>query len=340
MPEGDTIFRSATTLRSALVGGVIEAARIRDRQFECERITGSTVGAVEARGKHLLMHLAPPPSKGAARGRICSETEAGANGEPPRSHAGLAVTRPHEGVAQGGRDALATAALGDDGEPPVAKASRPLSGAAQLILHSHMGMTGSWHVYHPGDAWRKPEHYAALVLRISGLDVICFSPRLLELLTADQLRRHRHLRRLGPDLLDPQFDHAEALQRLRGQDRLPLGEAVMNQTLVAGIGNIYKSEVLFLMGFDPFAPVGSFSDEELAAMLQKARYLLRRNSGGPRRTTRFGSDAGRMWIYGKSGQPCPKCGATIRLRRQGDAGRTTCWCPQCQPRRAGGDARL
>lgn len=196
-----------------------------------------------------------------------------------------------------------------------------------------MGMTGSWHVYHPGQPWRKPERYAALVLAINRLEVVCFSPRLLELLTADQLRRHPHLQRLGPDLLDPQFDAAAAVARLRSRNGVPLGEAVMNQRLVAGIGNIYKSEVLFIMGFDPFSPVGCYSDEELAAMLSKARYLLRRNSGGPNRTTRFGSDAGRMWVYGRSGQPCPKCGATIRLRRQGEAGRTTCWCPECQPPR-------
>ena len=87
------------------------------------------------------------------------------------------------------------------------------------------------------------------------------------------------------------------------------------------------------MGFDPFSPVERYSDEELVAMLKKARYLLRRNSGGPNRITRVGSDAGRMWVYGNSGRPCPKCGTIIKLRRQGEAGRTTCWCPECQPPR-------
>jgi endonuclease-8 len=243
-------------------GRVIEDARLRDHQFECERIIGSTVAGIEARGKHLLMHL-----------------------------------------------------------------------SANSAIHSHMGMTGSWHVYHPGQAWLKPTHYAALVLTINKLEVICFSPRLLELLTADQLRRHPHLQQLGPDLLANEFDMPAAIARFRQRDALPLGEAVMNQRLVCGIGNIYKSEVLFLMTFDPFAPVSQFSDDELTRMLTKARYLLRRNSGGPNRTTRFGSDAGRMWVYGKSGRPCPKCGAVIQLRRQGEAGRTTCWCPECQPAR-------
>ena len=284
MPEGDTIFRAATTLRPAMEGRVIEDARIRDRQFECDRIIGSTVTGIEARGKHLLMHL----RKGGPRAEPVAA---------PRLDGSLAL---------------------------------PINAAA---IHSHMGMTGSWHVYHPGQAWQKPTHYAALVLAINKLEVICFSPRLLELLTADQLRRHPHIQQLGPDLLAKAFDMPAAIARLRQRNSLPLGEAVMNQRLVCGIGNIYKSEVLFLLKFDPFAPVSQFSDDELIGMLTKARYLLRRNSGGPNRTTRFGSDAGRMWVYGKSGQPCPKCGTVIQLRRQGEAGRTTCWCPECQPAR-------
>ncbi|HEX6963211.1 MAG TPA: DNA-formamidopyrimidine glycosylase family protein [Lacipirellula sp.] len=262
MPEGDTIFRSATTLRPAMEGRVIEDARIRDRQFECERIVGRTVTNVEARGKHLLMHL--------------------------------------------DNDAA---------------------------IHSHMGMTGSWHVYHPGQPWRKPTHYAALQLAIYSLEVICFSPRLLELLTEDQLRRHPHLSRLGPDLLSTALDIDSAVARFRARNHLPLGEAVMNQTIVSGIGNIYKSECLFIMQLDPFAPVERYSDDELARLIAKARYLLRRNSGGPNRTTRVGSDAGRMWVYGKSGRPCPKCGSVIEIRRQGEQGRTTYWCRECQPAR-------
>ena len=99
--------------------------------------------------------------------------------------------------------------------------------------------------------------------------MICFSPKLLELLTADQLRRHPHLTRLGPDLLAAEFDVAAAVARFRARNDLPLGEAVMNQTIVCGIGNVYKSDLLFLMGFDPFAPVATFSDDELARCSKK-----------------------------------------------------------------------
>jgi endonuclease VIII len=263
MPEGDTIYRAAVTLRPAMEGGTIVEARLRDRQFEVDRLLGAVVRQVEARGKHLLMHLS----------------------------------------------------TGD-------------------VIHSHMGMTGSWHIYRPGQPWRKPEHYAALFLSINDLEVICFSPKQLELLTADQFRRHEHIHQLGPDVAaSREFDVDEAIRRFRTRNSVPLGEAVMNQRLVCGIGNIYKSEVLFIMGFDPFAPLQRYSDDELRRMLQKARALMVRNNYGPRRTTRFGSDAGRMWVYNRSGTPCPKCGAEIRLRRQGEAGRTTCWCPECQPAR-------
>lgn len=263
MPEGDTIYRSAVTLRPALEGIVIARARLRDRQFEVERIIGSTVTSVEARGKHLLMHL----SAGGA-------------------------------------------------------------------IHSHMGMTGSWHIYRPGELWRKPTHYAALELGMPTLDVICFSPKLLELLTADQLRRRPQLTRLGPDLLACDFDVPGAVARFRQYDALPLGEAVMNQTIVCGIGNVYKSDLLFLMGFDPFAVVAKFGDEELSRMLEKARSLMRRNLSGAPRQTRYRGDGRRLWCYGRSGEECFRCGAIIQLRRQGDAGRTTCWCPMCQPSRA------
>jgi endonuclease VIII len=283
MPEGDTIFRSATTLRPAMEGRVIEDARIRDSQFDCERILGWAVTGVEARGKHLLMHLS--------------------EGAKPQA----AAQHPSPNFSPRGR--------------------------GTLCIHSHMGMTGSWHVYRPGEPWRKPAHYAALQLAINRLEVICFSPRLLELLTGDQLRRHPHLTRLGPDLLSKEFDVDAAIARFRARNHVPLGEAVMNQTIVSGIGNIYKSEILFILQLDPFAAVAKFTDDELRGIIAKARYLLRLNSGGPNRTTRFGSDAGRMWVYGRSGTPCPKCGAIIHLRRQGEAGRTTCWCPECQPRR-------
>lgn len=196
-----------------------------------------------------------------------------------------------------------------------------------------MGMTGSWHVYRPGDEWRKPREYAVLVMAINGLEVICFSPKQLELLTANQLRAHAHLRNLGPDLLAAEYDVPAAVLRFRARNHLPLGEAVMNQTIVAGIGNIYKSELLFILQYDPFARVAAYGDDELAALIDKARRLMRRNTTTHRRQTRFTGEGQRMWVYSRPGEQCAKCAAEIQVRRQGEAGRTTFWCPTCQPQR-------
>lgn len=198
-------------------------------------------------------------------------------------------------------------------------------------IHSHLGMDGAWHVYREGEPWHKPERNAALVLRADGAVCVCFTPKTLQILSRDGLRRHEHLRLLGPDLLGPEFDAGEALRRLRMNDELPIGEAVMNQRLVAGIGNIYKSETLFLSKVDPFAPVSSLSDEQWLKLLALARKLMRRNLTTQTRTIRLGRDSGRMHVYGRPGSPCFTCGTIILVRRQGDQGRTTFWCPSCQP---------
>lgn len=199
------------------------------------------------------------------------------------------------------------------------------------VIHSHLGMTGSWHIYRPDQAWQKPAQRAALVLDVGEHVCVCFSPKKLELLTKSQLPHHPHLSRLGPDLLGAHFDLETALFRFRRCNLLPIGEAVMNQTIVCGIGNVYKSEVLFLRRLNPFLRGQQLSDDEIRDVLQTAQQLMRRNLAGSPRRTRFGRDGQRLWVYGRSGQPCLKCATPIQIRRQGDLGRTTYWCPDCQP---------
>lgn len=198
------------------------------------------------------------------------------------------------------------------------------------VIHSHMGMTGSWHIYRRGDSWRKPSSRAELVLSFERTECVCFTPEILELLSPLHLRQHPHLQRLGPDLLGESFAMDEALRRLRTSNSKPIGQAVMDQTLVSGIGNIYKSELLFLEGFDPFANVESFSDEQLTSLLQSARRLMRRNCGDGPRQTRFGRDGGLLWVYNRTNQACFRCATRIQMRHQGDLGRSTYWCSQCQ----------
>lgn len=198
------------------------------------------------------------------------------------------------------------------------------------VLETHMGMTGSWHIYRPGERWRKPAHLARAVLETDAFVAVCFQAPVVELLTERELARHRTLSTLGPDILSPGFDAGEALRRLRALGDTPIGEALLVQSAVAGIGNIYKSEALFAARTDPFAAVSSLGDEALEALLATARRQMSANLGPGTRRTRTTLGGPRFRVYRRSGQACPTCGETIRMRRQGAQGRSTYWCPGCQ----------
>jgi endonuclease-8 len=140
----------------------------------------------------------------------------------------------------------------------------------------------------------------------------------------------RRLASLGPDLLAPDYDQAEVLRRLREHPELTIAEALLRQSIVAGIGNVYKSETLFIEKVSPFVNVGSLEDATLERLLKRARELMRRNLKGPRRTT-FGTFAGSAhFVYERSGQHCLKCDTKIRMLRQGPQQRSTYFCPECQ----------
>ncbi len=203
------------------------------------------------------------------------------------------------------------------------------------VIHSHMGMTGSWHTYAMGEPWRKSTRWSALAMTVrseAGFDaqVVCFSPKVLELLSPTQFRRHPYLHRLGPDLMQPEFDSQAALLRFRVHNLAPIGVAVMNQTIVSGIGNVYKSEALFLAKMNPFMDVKEISDSAIVELMSKTQQLMLKNTVGYPRQTRLSSDGQRLWVYGRRGEPCFECGTRIKMRRQGDLGRSTYWCPSCQ----------
>ncbi|WP_437615980.1 DNA-formamidopyrimidine glycosylase family protein [Sorangium sp. So ce834] len=219
------------------------------------------------------------------------------------------------------------------------------------VLHTHLRMSGAWHLYREGERWKRSEATATAILAVPGYVAVCFRAPIVRLLRASALRGDRLLGGLGPDLLGDGFDAAEALRRLRALDEVPLGVAIMDQRVVAGIGNVYKSELLFRRRLDPFAPVRAYSDEELSAMLDLGRRLLQANveprdpSGAYRgptahylhtRTTRAGFARGRrpVSVYGREGRACYDCGAAVQMRRQGTMMRSTYFCPRCQPGRA------
>lgn len=207
-----------------------------------------------------------------------------------------------------------------------------------LTLRSHLRMRGSWHRYRPGEAWRRPARQASVILETPESVAVAFNTPVAEVLTDADLRRSEPLRELGPDLLARDFDLDEALRRLRDRDGGELCNALLDQRAVAGIGNVVKSEVAFLEGMNPWAPVASFDDDRLRSALRTARRVLRANTrGGARVTTGSRLRGAELWVYGRGGRPCRRCGTTIRAARQGELARLTYWCPRCQPVSAGAD---
>ena len=213
-----------------------------------------------------------------------------------------------------------------------------------LVLRTHMRMNGSWHVYRPGERWRRSRGQMRLAIHTDGFVAVAFAVPVAEFLAATALGRSPPLRTLGPDLLAAEFDADAALGRVRAEGTREIGDALLDQRAVAGIGNVYKSEVCFLCRVNPFTPVAQLSDEELGALLSTARRLLQANTragaaGGlvTRRTLRSmtgrpEADEGR-WVYRRAGKPCHRCGTLIRWRRQGAHARSTYWCPGCAPDR-------
>ncbi|HYN63298.1 MAG TPA: DNA-formamidopyrimidine glycosylase family protein, partial [Candidatus Limnocylindrales bacterium] len=198
-------------------------------------------------------------------------------------------------------------------------------------LRAHMRMRGSWHRYAPGEPWRLARSRASCVLETDTAVAVCFDAPEVELLTDADLARHPRLRALGPDLLSASFRAEEAVRRLRERAAVPLGEALLDQQALAGIGNVIKSETCFMERADPWAPVSSASDGQLLALVDRARRLLAANTGGGRRvTTGVGAPGASLWVYGRAGRPCRRCGTQIRAARQGEQGRMTYWCPRCQ----------
>ena len=211
-----------------------------------------------------------------------------------------------------------------------------------LELRTHLRMHGTWHRYRPGESWRRPAARAVLVLEVPGAVAVCFDAPTIDLFETRAEALHPSLGALGPDLLDPVFDGAEALRRLRLPARagLEIGVALLDQRALAGIGNVYKSEVLFIERVNPFVPVATVDDAALDRLIGTARRLLVRNAdpgvSPQRQTTRDARTdsplaAGPLWVYRRTGRPCRRCGTPIRSVRQGqDLPRATYWCPRCQ----------
>ena len=257
MPEGDTIHYAANRIRPVLEGRVPDEIRTPQRRHDADRwpdrLSGRVVRRVEARGKHLLLHL--------------------------------------EG---------------------------------DLVVHSHLRMTGAWDVHGAGERWLRAPRRAWLVICAGGQEIVQFDGPLLELLTEARSRADLQLAGLGQDVLGERLDEALVIRRLREDDPTrAFGDALLDQRTIAGIGNIWKSESCFAAGADPWKPVGQTADEVVFAAVRFAREHMAQSA-------RDGFAARPRAVYGREGEACPRCEERIRGGGQGEQNRTTYWCPGCQ----------
>jgi endonuclease VIII len=196
--------------------------------------------------------------------------------------------------------------------------------AGGLALHSHLRMGGRWSVYRRGERWRRSPKRAWLVIRTEEHEVVQFDGPVLELMTEGRTRFDRRLAGLGTDIVADDFSEAAFLRRLREDDQTRgIGDALLDQRNIAGIGNVWKSEGCFLAEIDPWRRLAETSDEEALRVVRAVRPQMRKSAAGP-------GYPPEPSVYGRAGRPCPRCGEDIRARGQGDDNRSTYWCPGCQ----------
>jgi endonuclease-8 len=193
--------------------------------------------------------------------------------------------------------------------------------SGDLVLRTHMRMHGSWHIYRPGERWQRPRADMRIVIGTPEYEAVAFSVPVAELTTARDLERTPAVRDLGPDILTEHFDAADVVSRIEAMPDGAIGDALLDQRVVAGIGNIFKSETLFAARIDPFARVAALSRDEIERAVKAARRLMR--ASATRRLAGFS-------VYGRAGRPCRRCGTPVSRSKQGENARVTYWCERCQ----------
>jgi endonuclease-8 len=212
--------------------------------------------------------------------------------------------------------------------------------SGNLVLRTHMRMNGSWHIYRPGERWQRSRRDMRIRIATETFEAVGFNIPVAEFTSEPRLTSHPELRMLGPDVLSEGFSAAEALRRIRNRGTTAIADVLLNQRVLAGLGNVYKSEVLFICRVNPFILVRDLSDTHLAAIVETARRMLTANVSeglalmttytGFRRTTGRGDPKERLWVYGRARLPCRRCETAIRVRKHGSDARLTYWCPKCQ----------
>jgi endonuclease-8 len=208
------------------------------------------------------------------------------------------------------------------------------------VLRTHMRMNGSWHIYRRGEKWQRPRRSVRVLIATGEFEAVGFDIPVAEFIKDRAVAKHVELSKLGPDVLADDFTRDEAVRRLRERAGSEIADALLNQRVMAGLGNVYKSEVLFLCRVNPFARVEALSGEQIECLVDTGRKLLVINVSGAvapmttytslRRTTTHSEPGARLWVYGRARLPCRRCGTAIDVRKQGAGARLTYWCPTCQ----------
>jgi endonuclease-8 len=209
-----------------------------------------------------------------------------------------------------------------------------------LTLQTHMRMTGSWHLYRPGERWRKAAHLRRALIEVDDWVAVCFAAPVVRTYRRDVAASPDPVAHLGPDLCRADLTDADIEDCVARMGALTgptdeIGAVLLDQRVACGVGNVYKSEALFACGVDPFTRVADLDHETRRRLVTTASRQLRANLGTNRRTTVPGGLA----VYGRHHQPCRRCGTDIRMRYQGEQARSTYWCPTCQPARSPSPAR-
>ncbi len=217
------------------------------------------------------------------------------------------------------------------------------------ILVTHMLMSGSWHIYRPGEPWLKPRDHMRIVIETSVCQAVGFRVPVAQMYTARSLARDRRIPQPAADVLSATFDSAGAMERVRACGSEEVGDVLLHQEVLAGVGNVFKSEVCFVTGVNPFCLVRNLRDDQLDALMQASQRLVKANvledsgdtivtyRGQQRRTTHASDPGASLWVYGRRGEPCRRCGEPVRRRVQGPEARVTFWCQACQPMPDGSD---
>jgi endonuclease-8 len=211
------------------------------------------------------------------------------------------------------------------------------------ILATHMLMSGSWHIYKPGDRWQDSPSNARILLETADYLAVGFRVPIARIYTEQTLARERKIPRSDQDVLSENFDAVTAVRRLMTRPNDELGNALLRQDVLAGVGNVFKSEICFLLGLNPFRKVASISQPQAEEIVATAQRLLAANvledssdlivtySGKYRRTTNNADPTESLWVYGRKNEPCRRCGTLIQRALQAPNARSTYWCPTCQP---------